>query len=60
MAVSNELTIQQREVIFEDMDQVTQEAATEGAKKMQAGYQVALLINMTSGRLSTESSMLST
>lgn len=51
MAVSNELTIQQREVIFEDMDQVTQEAATEGAKKMQAGYQVALLIQYDLGTI---------
>jgi hypothetical protein len=44
MAVSNELTVQSREVIFEDMDKVTQEAATEGAKKLQLGQQVTLLI----------------
>lgn len=51
MAVSNELTVQEREVIFEDMDKVTQEAAMEGAKKMQAGYQVALLIQYDLGTI---------
>ena len=51
MAVSNELTVQQREVIFEDMDQVTQEAATDGAKKLQAGFQVALLIQYDLGTI---------
>lgn len=51
MAVSNELTVQEREVIFEDMDKVTQEAATEGVEKVKAGYQAALLISYDLGAL---------
>ena len=51
MAVSTELTVQQREVIFEEMDEVTQIAATEGTKKLQAGFQVSLLIRYDLGNI---------
>ena len=51
MADMTELTVQQREVIFEDMDKVTQKAAQDGIKKLQAGYQVAVLIQYDLGEI---------
>lgn len=51
MAETTELTVQQREVIFEDMDKVTQKAAQDGLKKLQAGYQVAVLIQYDLGEI---------
>jgi len=52
MTVSTELmTVKQRDVIFEDMDEVTKTAATEGAEKLKAGHQVALLISYDLGAI---------
>ena len=44
MAVKTDLTVQERELIFEEMNEVTQIAATNGMKKLKAGVQVSVLI----------------
>ena len=44
MAVKTDLTVQERELVFEEMSEVTQQAATEGMKKLKAGVQVSVLI----------------
>ena len=44
MAVKTDLTVQEREIIFEEMSEITQHAATEGMKKLKAGVQVSVLI----------------
>ena len=44
MAVKTDLTVQERELVFEEMSEVTQIAATEGMKKLKAGVQVSVLI----------------
>lgn len=40
-----------REAIFQDMDKVTQEIAIEGSKKLQTGFQVALLVQHDLGTM---------
>ena len=42
MAVKTDLTVQERELVFEEMSEVTQLAATEGMKKLKAGGLVGL------------------
>jgi hypothetical protein len=44
MATTVELTVQQRELIFEDMDAVTQEAAQAGLGKIKTGAAVNVLV----------------
>lgn len=44
MATTGELTVQQREVIFEEMDTVTQEAAQAGLGKIKTGAAVSVLV----------------
>jgi hypothetical protein len=44
MATTGELTVQQREIIFEDMDAVTQEAAQLGLGKIKTGAAVNVLV----------------
>jgi hypothetical protein len=52
MTVSTEImSVKQREVVFSDMDEVTQEAAKDGVQKLQAGCQVALLISYDLGAI---------
>lgn len=51
MAVSTELAAKQREVIFDDMDAVTQEAALEGQKTFTQGMQVAAVLAWDLGNL---------
>jgi hypothetical protein len=51
MGVENALTVKARELIFEDMDVVTQAAAIAGVDKMRAGFQVALLIQYDLGSI---------
>lgn len=51
MTISQELTAKQRDVIFDDMDSVTQQVATEGKEKMGKGFQVAALIAYDIGNL---------
>jgi hypothetical protein len=51
MAVSNELAAREREVIFDDMDGVTQEAATQGATKFMQISQIAALVAYDLGTL---------
>lgn len=51
MTVSTELTKKQREVIFKDMDAVTQEVALSGQKTFLQGMQVAALLAHDLGTL---------
>tara|TARA_R110000751_G_scaffold1985_5_gene7596 strand:- start:8033 stop:8953 length:921 start_codon:yes stop_codon:yes gene_type:complete len=51
MTISQELSVKQRDVIFNDMDVVTQKVATEGKDKMGKGYQVQCLIAYDIGDL---------
>lgn len=51
MTASSEMIAESREVIFEDMDQVTKKAAEAGSKKLQAGFQVAVLIQYDLGEI---------
>ena len=51
MAISQELTAKQRTVIFDDMDEVTQNVAVEGKEKMGKGFQVQALIAFDIGEL---------
>ena len=51
MSVSTELTARQRDVIFDDMDSVTQHVANEGREKMVKGFQVQTLIAYDIGEL---------
>lgn len=51
MTDTSAMTAQQRDVIFEDMDKVTQKAAAAGVKKLQAGFQVAVLIQYDLGEI---------
>lgn len=50
-AATEIMTVKQRDAIFTDMDEVTQSAATEGIQKLQAGYQVALLVQYDLGAI---------
>lgn len=45
------MTSKARQEIYKGMDKVTQEAALEGAKKLQAGFQIALLVQYDLGVL---------
>ena len=51
MAISTELTIKAREAIFEEMAPVTRDVALEGLKRLQAGYQISLLVQYDLGTL---------
>jgi len=51
MAISNELTVKAREAIFEEMAPVTRDVALEGLKRLQAGYQISLLVQYDLGTL---------
>ena len=51
MTISQELTTKQRTVIFDDMDEVTQNVAVEGKEKMGKGFQVQALIAFDIGEL---------
>jgi hypothetical protein len=51
MAISTELTVKAREAIFEEMAPVTRDVALEGLKRLQAGYQISLLVQYDLGTL---------
>lgn len=50
-APEDSLTVKRRDVIFTEMDAVTQQVAEEGLNKLKAGHQVTILINYDIGTL---------
>ena len=51
MSASTDLTVKAREMIFHEMDPVTQAAALEGLKKVESGRKIAVLVSYDLGTI---------
>jgi hypothetical protein len=51
MSASTDLTVKAREIIFQEMDPVTQAAAQEGLKKVESGRKIAVLVSYDLGTI---------
>jgi len=51
LAQTSDMTLKSREAIFEDMAEVTRHAALEGARKITAGYKIALMVQYDLGSI---------
>lgn len=51
MSASTDLTVKAREIIFQEMDPVTQAAAREGLQKVESGRKIAVLVSYDLGTI---------